>query len=201
MAAGPAAHVNAGLGRLRAHVARERGLVGEGYAFCWVVDFPAFEHDEDNDRWVACHHPFTRPLDEHIPLLSQGRHGEVLSDAYDLVCNGYEILGGSIRIHDSAVQSEVFAALGLSEEEARNKFGFLLNALQYGAPPHGGWAAGLDRLVMLLCGTENIRDVIAFPKTTSGQDLMAASPNYVDEAQLKELHVRNTVDRPGDADA
>ena len=197
VAVGPAAHVNAGLGRLRAHIARERGLIPAGtFAFCWVVDFPAFDYDEDNKRWVACHHPFTKPLDAHIPLLSQDRHAEVLSDAYDLVCNGYEILGGSIRIHDSAVQSQVFAALGLSPDEAREKFGFLLDALQYGAPPHGGWAAGLDRWTMLLCGTENIRDVIAFPKTTSGQDLMAAAPNYVDEKQLEELHVKNTVPRP-----
>ncbi len=193
VAAGPASHVNAGLGRLRAHIASARGLYAPGaFAFCWVVDFPAFERDEDNDRWVACHHPFTKPLDAHIPLLDQDRHDEIYSDAYDLVCNGYEILGGSIRIHDSAVQSKVFAALGMSEEEAREKFGFLLDALQYGAPPHGGWAAGLDRCVMLLCGTENIRDVIAFPKTTSGQDLMAGAPSAVADAQLVELSVQNT---------
>ncbi|MEL6348493.1 MAG: aspartate--tRNA ligase [Myxococcota bacterium] len=193
-AAGPARHVHAGLGRLRAHVARARDLIASGsYQFCWVVDFPAFEYDEDHDRWVATHHPFTKPLDEHIPYLDESRHAEVFSDAYDLVCNGYEILGGSIRIHDSAVQSKVFEALGLSEEEAEEKFGFLLSALKYGAPPHGGWAAGLDRLVMLLCGTENIRDVIAFPKTTSGQDLMAGAPSPVATAQLTELHVKNTV--------
>ena len=195
VAAGPAAHVNAGLGRLRAHIARERGLYPAGmHAFCWVVDFPAFDHDEDEDRWVACHHPFTKPLDEHIPLLAQNRHGEIFSDAYDLVCNGYEILGGSIRIHDAAVQSQVFTALGLTENEARDKFGFLLDALQYGAPPHGGWAAGLDRWVMLLCGTENIRDGIAFPKTTSGADLMAGAPSTVTGEQLVELSVKNTVE-------
>jgi aspartyl-tRNA synthetase len=192
VAAGPAGHVNAGLGRLRAHIARERGLIPAGaFAFCWVVDFPAFDHDEDEDRWVACHHPFTKPLDEHIPLLAENRHSEIYSDAYDLVCNGYEILGGSIRIHDSAVQSQVFAALGLTEDEARDKFGFLLDALQYGAPPHGGWAAGLDRWVMLLCGTENIRDVIAFPKTTSGADLMAGAPSRVTSGQLDALNVKN----------
>jgi aspartyl-tRNA synthetase len=196
VAAGPAAHVNAGLGRLRAHVARERGLIRPGdFAFTWVVDFPAFDHDEDNDRWVACHHPFTKPLDEHIPLLAQNRHAEIFSDAYDLVCNGYEILGGSIRIHDADVQTQVFAALGMDEEEQNDKFGFLLNALKYGAPPHGGWAAGLDRWVMLLCGTDNIRDVIAFPKTTSGQDIMAGAPSTVADAQLTELSVQNTQPR------
>lgn len=193
VAAGPAAHVHAGLGRLRAHIARERGLIHPGdYKFTWVVDFPAFDHDEDNDRWVACHHPFTKPLDAHIPLLAQNRHAEVFSDAYDLVCNGYEILGGSIRIHDASVQEQVFAALGMDEEEQHEKFGFLLSALKYGAPPHGGWAAGLDRWVMLLCGTDNIRDVIAFPKTTSGQDIMAGAPSTVAEAQLTELSVQNT---------
>ena len=200
VAAGPAAHVHAGLGRLRAHIARERGLITAGdHAFVWVVDFPAFEHDEDNDRWVACHHPFTKPLDEHIPYLEQNRHAEVFSDAYDLVCNGYEILGGSIRIHDSAVQEKVFEALGMDEHEQQEKFGFLLNALQHGAPPHGGWAAGLDRWVMLLCGTDNIRDVIAFPKTTSGQDLMAGAPSTVDAAQLVELSVQNTAPQSTEA--
>ncbi|MFT5684026.1 MAG: aspartyl-tRNA synthetase [Myxococcota bacterium] len=195
VAAGPAAHVNAGLGRLRAHIARARDLMPEGvHAFCWVVDFPAFDYNEDEDRWVACHHPFTKPLDAHIPLLAENRHSEIFSDAYDLVCNGYEILGGSIRIHDSELQSQVFAALGLTKAEARDKFGFLLDALQYGAPPHGGWAAGLDRWVMLLCGTENIRDVIAFPKTTSGADLMAGAPSTVTDDQLVELNVKNTVD-------
>jgi aspartyl-tRNA synthetase len=193
VAAGPAAHVNTGLGRLRAQIGRERDLTkNTRYAFCWVTEFPAFEHDEEEDRWVAVHHPFTKPLDEHIEYLGTGREGEVLSDAYDLVCNGYEIGGGSIRIHDSELQRRVFDALGLSMEEANEKFGFLMNALSYGAPPHGGLAMGFDRWIMLLCNTENIRDVIAFPKTTKAQDLMAAAPNRVDPVQLAELHVANT---------
>jgi aspartyl-tRNA synthetase len=192
--AGKAAAVHAGLGRLRAHVARELDLIPAGrFAFCWVVGFPAFERDEEEGRWVAVHHPFTKPYDEHLALLGTGREGEILSDAYDIVCNGYEIGGGSIRIHDSEVQSRVFAALGLSVEEARHKFGFLIDALACGAPPHGGLAMGFDRWIMLLSGTENIRDVIAFPKTAAAQDLMAGAPNKVDPKQLAELSVKNTV--------
>ncbi len=192
--AGPVAHVNTAMGRLRAFVARERNLIPENaFAFVWVTDFPAFEHDEDNDRWVSVHHPFTKPIDEHIAWLGTDKMGEVLSDAYDIVCNGYEIGGGSIRIHNAEVQSKVFEALGLSESEAKNKFGFLIDALQYGAPPHGGLAMGFDRWTMLLSGTENIRDVIAFPKTTKAQDLMAEAPNTVAEEQLAELFVANTV--------
>ena len=195
VAAGPEAHVHAGLGKLREQIARERDLIPAGsFAFVWVVDFPAFEWDEDNARWASMHHPFTKPLDEHIDWLGTDKMGDILSDAYDLVCNGYEIGGGSIRIHDSAVQAQVFEALGLSDEEAQDKFGFLMSALQYGAPPHGGLAMGFDRWCMLLCGTENIRDVIAFPKTTTAQDLMAGAPNLVDTAQLDELYVKNTND-------
>ena len=195
VAAGPAAHVHAGLGKLREHVARERGLIPQGvFSFVWVVDFPAFEQDEDTGHWHAMHHPFTKPLDEHIDWLGTDKMGDILSDAYDLVCNGYEIGGGSIRIHNADVQAKVFKALGLSDEEAEDKFGFLMNALQYGAPPHGGLAMGFDRWCMLLCGTENIRDVIAFPKTTTAQDLMAGAPNLVDPVQLDELYVKNTVD-------
>jgi aspartyl-tRNA synthetase len=191
--AGPAAHVHAGLGKLREHIARQRDIIPNGtFSFVWVVDFPAFDHDEENDRWVAMHHPFTKPLDEHIGWLGTDKMGDILSDAYDLVCNGSEIGGGSIRIHEADVQAKVFTALGLSDEEAQDKFGFLMNALQYGAPPHGGLAMGFDRWCMLLCGTENIRDVIAFPKTTTAQDLMAGAPNRVDPAQLDELYVKNT---------
>ena len=194
VAAGPAAHVHAGLGRLREHIARQREIIPAGaFSFLWVVDFPAFEQDEATGDWHAMHHPFTKPIDAHIDWLGTEKMGEILSDAYDLVCNGCEIGGGSIRIHDSAVQSRVFAALGLSEEEAHEKFGFLLDALQFGAPPHGGLAMGFDRWCMLLCGTENIRDVIAFPKTTTAQDLMARCPNTVAPEQLAELHVKNTV--------
>lgn len=200
VAAGPANHVHAGLGRLRKQIARERGLYDEhAFAFCWVTAFPNFEWDEDAERWVSVHHPFTKPVEEHLPLMGTERMGEVLSDAYDMVCNGYEIGGGSIRIHDAALQAKVFEALGLTEDQAREKFGFLMDALQYGAPPHGGLAFGLDRIVMLLAGTENIRDVIAFPKTTSAQDLMADAPNAVDTAQLDELFVANTVEQPDPA--
>ena len=188
---GAPAQVNPGMGRLRAFAAKELGFVPAGFAFTWVVDFPSFEWDADNNRWAAVHHPFTSPRPEHIALLGAGREGEMYADAYDLVCNGYEICGGSIRIHDPEVQSKVFTALGLTLEDAEQKFGFLLDALRHGAPPHGGCAFGFDRLVMLLCGTENIRDVIAFPKTTSAQDLMSGAPSPVEPRQLAELYVRN----------
>jgi aspartyl-tRNA synthetase len=193
VAAGPSNHVHAGLGRLREHIARERNLLpANTFAFVWVVNFPNFEWDENGQRWNSMHHPFTKPLDEHIGWLGTEKMGEILSDAYDLVCNGYEIGGGSIRIHDAGIQAKVFEALGLSTDEARDKFGFLMDALQYGAPPHGGLAMGFDRWCMLLCGTENIRDVIAFPKTTTAQDIMAGAPNTVASEQLDELHVANT---------
>jgi aspartyl-tRNA synthetase len=193
LGAGPAKNVNPGLGRLRPQVARELGRMPGGFAFCWVVDFPSFEWDEEGRRWAAVHHPFTAPRPEHVALLGTGREGEMYADAYDLVCNGYELGGGSIRIHDPEVQSKVFTALGLTIDDAQQKFGFLLDALRHGAPPHGGLAFGLDRIVMLLCGTENIREVIAFPKTTSAQDLMSGAPSIVDPGQLAELHVKNTV--------
>lgn len=182
--------VNEALGALRTKVGHEKGHVdGRAWAPLWVVDFPMFEHDEEADRWVALHHPFTAPKEGHEDMLTTNP-GACLSKAYDMVLNGWEVGGGSVRIHKSDVQSKVFDALKISKEEAQEKFGFLLDALQYGAPPHGGLAFGLDRLVTLMTGAESIRDVIAFPKTQRAQCLMTNAPNEVDEKQLRELHIR-----------
>ena len=186
--------VNDGLGALRlkighSELAKANGLFEDRWAPMWVVDFPMFEHDEDEDRWNAVHHPFTAPKDGHEDLMVTDP-GQCLSKAYDMVVNGWEIGGGSVRIHRADVQQKAFDALRIGPEEAQAKFGFLLDALQYGAPPHGGLAFGLDRIVTLMTGADSIRDVIAFPKTQRAQCLLTQSPSAVDEKQLRELHIR-----------
>jgi aspartyl-tRNA synthetase len=181
--------VNEALGALRVKLAEDLGLMEEGWRPLWVVDFPMFEWDEGGDRWHALHHPFTAPKAEQIDLL-ESDPGACLSRAYDMVLNGTEVGGGSIRIHQEAVQEKIFALLGIGEEEAREKFGFLLDALKYGCPPHGGLAFGLDRLVMLMAGAHSIRDVMAFPKTQSASCLLTQAPSEVSAEQLRELHIR-----------
>lgn len=179
------------MGSLRLEMAKRMNLISPEAkpSLLWVTDFPLFEWDEESKRYYAMHHPFTSPRIEDIPLMETDP-GKVKARAYDLVLNGNEIAGGSIRIHDSKLQSQMFKALGIGDEEAKEKFGFLMNAFKYGAPPHGGIAFGFDRLAMLFAGKSSIRDVIAFPKTSSGLSLMDESPSNVDEAQLTELHIK-----------
>jgi aspartyl-tRNA synthetase len=181
--------VNDALGALRARIGHDRGLFEAGWKPLWVVDFPMFEQDEVTGAWAARHHPFTAPKDGHETLFASDP-GNALAKAYDVVLNGWEIGGGSVRIHRPDVQARVFESLGIDVEDQRRKFGFLLDALQYGAPPHGGIAFGLDRIVALMTGAESIRDVIAFPKTQRGQDLLVDAPAPVTEAQLRDLHIR-----------
>ena len=186
--------VNDSIGALRLKIGhsvfgKKTGLLTTGWKPLWVVDFPMFEHDEANQRWSAVHHPFTAPKDGHEDWMDTDP-GKCIAKAYDMVLNGWELGGGSVRIHQADVQSKVFNALKIGPEEAQEKFGFLLDALQYGAPPHGGLAFGLDRIVTMMTGAESIRDVIAFPKTQRAQCLLTHAPSPVDEKQLKELHIR-----------
>ncbi len=187
--AGTAKVVSDALGALRVKIGHEKGYAKAGWQPLWVLDFPMFERDEEAKRWNAMHHPFTAPADGHEDLLDSDP-GRARAKAHDMVLNGWELGGGSVRIHTQEVQSKVFRALNISAEEAEAKFGFLLQALQYGAPPHGGIAFGLDRLVTMMAGAESIRDVIAFPKTQRAQCLLTQAPNTVDEQQLRELHIR-----------
>ena len=191
---GKEAMVQTVMANLRVHLGKKLGLIpefghGGKFELLWVVNPPLFEYDDEKKTWAAAHHAFTRPHDDCVDLIEKDP-GKVLCWRYDLVLNGFEIGGGSIRLHDPEVQAKVFRALGISDEEAKQKFGFLLDALRYGAPPHGGIAVGMDRLTMLLSGAESLRDVIPFPKTQKGQDLMTDAPNKVEPEQLRELHIR-----------
>ena len=193
--AGPEKVVNDALGALRAKVGHDRGFATPGWKPLWVVGFPMFEYDDTRKSWAARHHPFTAPKDGHEDLFSADP-GAAIAKAYDVVLNGWEIGGGSVRIHQQAVQQKVFAALGISPEDQQRKFGFLLDALQYGAPPHGGIAFGVNRIVAMMAGVDQIRDVIAFPKTQRGQDLLVETPTMATEQQLRELHLRVRTQEP-----
>jgi aspartyl-tRNA synthetase len=190
MAAGPHESISRLLGQLRLNLARRRDLLDpRTFAFLWVVDFPMFEWVENEGRYEFMHHPFTSPMESDAALLETDP-GRARARAYDLVLNGSEIAGGSIRIHDQVLQRLIFTLLNISDEEARLRFGFFLDALEYGTPPHGGIALGLDRTVAILCGEPSIRDVIAFPKTAQAIDLMAGAPSSVDPRQIRELRLR-----------
>jgi aspartyl-tRNA synthetase len=190
-----AAVVSDALGALRLKVGHDQKLVATGWQPLWVVDFPMFEWNADEQRWVAMHHPFTAPQSDD-PAQLRAAPGDAIAKAYDMVLNGSEIGGGSVRIHRQDMQSTVFELLGINAEEAQKKFGFLLDALKFGAPPHGGIAFGLDRLAMLMAGADSIREVIAFPKTQTAADPLTDAPTEVSEAQLRELHVRVRVPQP-----
>jgi aspartyl-tRNA synthetase len=196
------------LGRVRLRIAEIQNLFGRAQSvraglasgapdwnFLWVTDFPLFEWSAEESKWNAMHHPFTRPKTEDIPLLESKKFGEVRAEAYDVVLNGVEIGGGSIRIHESALQQKMFAALGIDATAQQSQFGHLLRALQLGAPPHGGIAFGLDRLVMLICGEHSIREVMAFPKNNRAMDLMTNSPAEVDARQLRDLGIKLSNDK------
>ena len=187
------------LGRIRLRISEIQNLTRESQQldFLWVTDFPLLQWSADENKWNAVHHPFTRPKAEDLPLLDEKKFGEMRADAYDVVLNGVEIGGGSIRIHEPELQKKMFTALGVTEEEQEKMFGHLLRAFRLGAPPHGGIAMGLDRLVMLICGEDSIRDVMAFPKNNRGQDLMSQSPAEVDQRQLRELEIKLAGDARG----
>ena len=185
--AGPFKTAVTALGAVRLRLGKDLGLIDPNrFSFCWINDFPLFEWNEEEQKWDPAHHMFTMPKEKYLATMEENP-GEVIGDLYDLVCNGYELASGSIRIHDPAVQKRIFKIVGFSEEQAEEKFGFLLNAFRYGAPPHGGIAPGLDRLVMIMAGKDSIKEVIAFPKNNVMASPMDGSPSPVDAAQLKEL--------------